>query len=70
VAVVGHVGDREEAVGGGQGLAAVANLTFMKGFQSQRDVEAVEAVEAVEGKAVEGIEVKAVPVLALQQERA
>jgi hypothetical protein len=37
----------------------VANLAFKKGFQSQQAVEAVE-----------GIEVKVVPLLALQQERA
>jgi len=50
--------DREESVGG-QGLAAVANLAFKKRLRSQRVMEAAEAIEA-----------KAVPLLALQQERA
>jgi hypothetical protein len=48
--------DREEAVGG-QGLAAMANLMFKKAFQSQRAMEAVECTE-----------VKAMSLLALQQE--
>ena len=54
---------REESVRE-QGLAAVVNLAFKKGLRIQR------LVEAFEFKVPEGVEAKAVPLLALQQGRA